>query len=151
MQSKDPGLPAPQSHLHGLAGYGLGRGLVLLCNEQSRWPEKQGEGNLGGEPGPPESRVWCSWLGAIRQLPIFYLKSTISPDYTRPCRVSQVVLVVKNRNPLQYSCLENPMDRGAFWAIVHAVTKSQTQLSIPHTHINPCTSTAYLNFALSQH
>ena len=34
-----------------------------------------------------------------------------------------------NGNPLQYSCLENPMDRGAWWATVHAVTKSQTQLS----------------------
>ena len=31
-------------------------------------------------------------------------------------------------NPLQYSCLENPMDRGAWWATVHGVTKSQTQL-----------------------
>ena len=31
--------------------------------------------------------------------------------------------------PLQYSCLENPMDRGAWWAAVHGVTKSQTQLS----------------------
>ena len=30
-------------------------------------------------------------------------------------------------NPLQYSCLENPMDRGAWWAPVHRVTKSQTQ------------------------
>ena len=29
-------------------------------------------------------------------------------------------------NPLQYSCLENPMDRGAWWATVHGVTKSQT-------------------------
>ena len=29
-------------------------------------------------------------------------------------------------NPLQYSCLENSMDRGAWWAIVHGVAKSQT-------------------------
>ena len=29
-----------------------------------------------------------------------------------------------NGYPLQYSCLENPMDRGAWWAIVHGVTKS---------------------------
>ena len=29
-------------------------------------------------------------------------------------------------NPLQYSCLENPMDRGAWQATVHGVTKSQT-------------------------
>ena len=34
-----------------------------------------------------------------------------------------------NSNPLQYSCLENPMDRGAWWAAIHGVTKSQTQLS----------------------
>ena len=29
-------------------------------------------------------------------------------------------------NPLQYYCLENPMDRGTWWATVHGVTKSQT-------------------------
>ena len=34
-----------------------------------------------------------------------------------------------NGNPLQHSCLENPMDRGAWWATVHGVTKSQTQLN----------------------
>ena len=34
-----------------------------------------------------------------------------------------------NGNPLQYSCLENPMDRGAWEAAVHGVTKSRTQLS----------------------
>ena len=33
-----------------------------------------------------------------------------------------------NGNPLQYSCLENPVDRGALWAAVHRVTQSQTQL-----------------------
>ena len=31
--------------------------------------------------------------------------------------------------PLHYSCLENSMNRGAWWAIVHGVTKSQTRLS----------------------
>ena len=35
----------------------------------------------------------------------------------------------KNGNPLQYSCLENFMDRGAWWATVHRVIKSWTQLS----------------------
>ena len=34
-----------------------------------------------------------------------------------------------NGNPLQYSCLENPIDGGAWWAIVHGVTKSRTQRS----------------------
>ena len=34
-----------------------------------------------------------------------------------------------NGTPLQYSCLENPMDKGAWWAAVHGVTGSRTQLS----------------------
>ena len=34
-----------------------------------------------------------------------------------------------NGNPLQYSCMENPMDRGAWRATVHRVAKSQTRLS----------------------
>ena len=34
-----------------------------------------------------------------------------------------------NGNPLQYSCLENAMDRGAWWATVHGVAKSRTRLS----------------------
>jgi len=34
-----------------------------------------------------------------------------------------------NGNPLQYSCLENSMDRGAWWVTVHVVEKSQAQLS----------------------
>ena len=34
-----------------------------------------------------------------------------------------------NGNPLQYSCLDYPMDRGAWWATVHGVAKSRTRLS----------------------
>ena len=39
-----------------------------------------------------------------------------------------------NGNPLQYSCLENPMDRGAWRATVHGVTKSQTWLKLFSAH-----------------
>ena len=39
-----------------------------------------------------------------------------------------------NGNPLQYSCLGNPTDRGAWWATVRGVTKSRTRLS---THAEP--------------
>ena len=74
---------------------------------------------------------------------------------------SQVVLVVKNPlanvgdwgsipvlgrspgggsgNPLQYSCLENPMVRGAWYAVVYRVAKSQTQLKGQHAHTHTCT------------
>ena len=37
-------------------------------------------------------------------------------------------------NPLQYFCLENPMDRGAWWATVHRVTKNWTRLKQLSTH-----------------
>ena len=39
-----------------------------------------------------------------------------------------------NGNPPQYSCLENTMDRGAWWARVHGVAKSQTRLKRLSTH-----------------
>ena len=35
----------------------------------------------------------------------------------------------ENGNPLQYSCLENPLDGGDWWATVHGVAKSQRRLS----------------------
>ena len=57
-------------------------------------------------------------------------------------------------NPLQYSCLENPMDRGAWWDIVHRVSKSWTRLSdlaqcayiyiYIHTHIYITEKNIYL-------
>ena len=40
-----------------------------------------------------------------------------------------------NGNPLQYSCLGNPKDRGTWWAIVHGVAKSRTGVSNNHHHI----------------
>ena len=79
------------------------------------------------------------------------------------CGASQVVLVVKNPpakagdirdsglipgsgrspggghgNPLQYSCLDNPMDREAWWATVLWVAKSQTQLKWLSRHASSC-------------
>ena len=37
-------------------------------------------------------------------------------------------------NPLQYSCLEKSMDRGAWWAIIHRITQSQIQVKQLSTH-----------------
>ena len=82
---------------------------------------------------------------------------------SRVCTLAQTVLVVKNLpakagdlrdtgeipgsgrspregngNPVQYSCLENPMGRGGWQATVHGVTKSQTQLSDFHYLFSYC-------------
>ena len=43
-----------------------------------------------------------------------------------------------NGNPLQYSCLENPRDRGTWWATVHGVAKSRTRLSDLTLNFSAC-------------
>ena len=55
-----------------------------------------------------------------------------------------------NDNPLQHSCQENPMDRGAWWVSIHGAAKSQTQLS-SHTHggILPSRNYTLFMFVLS--
>ena len=53
-----------------------------------------------------------------------------SPDLIRPVHNIEE----GNGNPLKYSCLENPMDRGAWWATIHRVTNSQTWLKPLSTH-----------------
>ena len=47
----------------------------------------------------------------------------------------EVVLGEGDGNPLQCSCLENPVDRGAWWAAVHRVAQSQTQLKRLSMHV----------------
>ena len=67
---------------------------------------------LIGFPGGSEVKVSAYNAGDLGQIP----ESGRSPGEG-------------NGNPLQHSCLENPMDRGAWWAIVHRVAKSWTRLS----------------------
>ena len=61
-----------------------------------------------------------------------FMRVPIAPH---PCQhlvlsVFQIMVMLEgNGTPLQYSCLENPMDRGAWYAAVHGVPKSQTRLS----------------------
>ena len=58
-----------------------------------------------------------------------------------------------NGNPLQYSCLENPMDRGAWWATVHGVAKSRTQLSdfslLPYAQKVQTTNCSFFNWRIN--
>ena len=49
-------------------------------------------------------------------------------------------------NPLQYSCLENPTDKGAWKAIVHSVAKSQMQLKLLSTHVLEATKLVVVTF-----
>ena len=51
--------------------------------------------------------------------------------------ISMVVEEEGNGTPLQYSCLENPMDGGAWWAAVHGVAKSRTLSCLGERNGNP--------------
>ena len=51
----------------------------------------------------------------------------------------------ENGDPLQYSCWDNPLDRGAWWAIVHGVAKSWTRLKLLSicTYIHYCVTALF--------
>ena len=75
-----------------------------------------------------------SLLSAIRMVSSAYLKLLILllAILLPACASSSLafrMMYHANGNPLQYSCLENPMDGEAWWATIHGVTKSWTRLS----------------------
>ena len=63
--------------------------------------------------GPQPSLGWGTWVFVVLSLTLSPVGLTGEGDGT----------------PLQFSCLANPMDGGAWWAAVHGVARSQTQLS----------------------
>ena len=103
-----------------------------------------------------QSVNWCQWCVKVSHN-IIPVNFSLYVFYYLFCWASQMVLVIKNPpvnagairdldlipglgrspgrghgNPLQYSCLENPMDKGAWWATVHGVAKSWTRLKWQH-------------------
>ena len=77
----------------------------------------------------------------IKNLPVNPKDMSLSPGSGRPPGGG-------NGNPLQYSCLENVTDRGAWWATVHRVTKSWTGLKRLNNNLlnNLLTSCLWLVF-----
>ena len=119
-----------------------------------------GKGPPGRESSPSKAseQCWACLWGLWRPSSIL----TLICGCLRAQWISQVTLVVKNlpanagdlrdmgsvpgsgRSPggengnlLQYSCLGNPMDRGAWWATVHGIAKSWTRLKQLSTHTEP--------------
>ena len=80
-----------------------------------------------GDQYPSSSRLSSELL-------ITLLPSVRGQESSNPLDIVHDGMLVSgggNGHPFQYSCLENPMDRGAWQATVHGVTKSQTWLSMP--------------------
>ena len=63
------------------------------------------------------SMTSCQYVFSLNHAKFLHISSTI---------LEVTFMKEENGNPLQYFCLKNPTDRGAWWATVHAVSKSQT-------------------------
>ena len=127
---------------------------IVITTREWADPERCGKWDKSRRKSPPER---CSWWGMgsgiipiyswgkglkeIRRLttrmqpkhnwqPAFGEESTSNTGDLGSIPGSERSPGVGDDNPLQYACLENLVDRGAWQAIVHGVTKSQTQLSI---------------------
>ena len=90
-----------------------------------RSPTLQADSLLSEPPGPltvllPLIRILVSTLNCVIQN-----KSRVVLEETLFGNTS----AIETGTPLQYPCLENPMDGGAWWAAVHGVAKSRTRLS----------------------
>ena len=77
---------------------------------------------------PRSNRLFISWLQSPSAVILEPKKiKTVTVSIVSPFICHEVMdLGENNGTPLQYSCLENPMDGGAWWATVHGVAKSRT-------------------------
>ena len=77
--------------------------------------------------------LFLNWsLNVCLVVILFYLFTfNVDTDLHLPIyfSISCHFVLWSNGNPFQYSCLENPMDGGAWWATVHGVVRSRTRLS----------------------
>ena len=106
-------------HFHfSLSCIGEGNGNPLQCSCLEN-PRDRGAW-WAAVYGVAQSQTWLKWLSSssrqhIKKQRHYFANKCLSGE--------------GNGTPLQYSCLENPMDGGVWWAAVHGVAKSQTRLS----------------------
>ena len=110
-----------------------GQSVGDLSSPYCRVPRRQKKGNAHGnwrrqwQPTPVllpgKSHGWRSLVGCSP----WGLKESEATERL-PFHISLLCIGGGNGNPLQYSCLENPRDRGAWWAVVFGVTQSRTRL-----------------------
>ena len=105
-------------------------GLIQLVTGMNRTKQQTLPNTRGKSPAwrPSDLEIdfLPAFLSSVQSLSRSVVSNSLWPpelQHTRPpCREG-------NSTPLQYSCLENPMDSGAWWTTVHGVAKSRTRLS----------------------
>ena len=118
----------PYNHIDGTLGECQSPQLSILGSKVS-------EGLLC--PGLLESEGSCDLTSVSQVIRVFVMGFSASDGKESACNAGDLCSILGsgkspgegNGSPLQYSCLENPMDRGVWWATVHGITKSQTRLS----------------------
>ena len=85
------------------------------------------------QPCPPSRNSSLMWARNLASQVVHGKESTCKEGDSGSIPGSRRTPGGEHGNPLQYSCLGNPMDRGAWWATVHGVTKSQSRLSTHKT------------------
>ena len=119
-------------------------------------------GQPGGLPSVESHRVGHDWSDLAAAAACTYLglpAGNSGKEPACPCRRPKRGSLIfpgsgrspggGNGNPLQYSCLENPLDWGAWWATVHGVAKSRTRLKRLSTDTDRCRHFTY-NFIFHQ-
>ena len=69
---------------------------------------------------------WDRWSGLNKRSSKFYQQYFLTINMLQYLHITRKAIGEGNGTPLQYSCLENPMDGGAWWAAVHGVTELDT-------------------------
>ena len=112
----------------------------LAC--YSSWGHKERDTHRVNTTTIPHWHIFVSWDHTSKQFQMVSSRGRCAHNLPQIPMLFFVALEILirypaggPRNPLQYSCLENPMDRGTWPATVHRVTKSQTRLKWLSTHV----------------
>ena len=106
------------SSVHGILQERILEWVVISSSRGSSWPRDW-------------TRISCISCIAADSLPWSHQESPLRVCmyvYTHICMYVCVYIGEDNGTPVQYSCLENPMDRGAWWAAIYGVAQSRTRL-----------------------
>ena len=87
---------------------------------------------------------FCTWTSDLTSLEYIF-EGEEQVTHIIQCVYIKCCFGVGNGNPLQYSCLENSMDRGNWWAIAHGVAESNTT-EWAHTHTKYCLIYSFHSF-----
>ena len=123
-----------------------------ITSHQSEWPSSKSLQTINAGEGVEKREHSCTAGGSVnwyshygRRYGDSFKTRNKTSIWPRNLHPRHIPCGEGNGTPLQHSCLENPMDRGTWWATVHGVAKSQTWLSdftftLDNKHMKRCST-----------